>query len=88
VAGIWDETESSLVARLSTADSVQSANVAITHDRNAFYLDAAPPGPAIPDVFQSRLRPGTSTSSPAPDQPDQPARPASPQPGDTAPADA
>jgi DNA-binding GntR family transcriptional regulator len=63
VADIWDETESSLVAMLSTADSVQSANVAITRDRNAFYLDAAPPGPAIPDVFQSRLRPGTSTQS-------------------------
>jgi DNA-binding GntR family transcriptional regulator len=59
-ADIWDETESSLVARLSTADSVQSANVAITHDKNAFYLDAAPPGPAIPDVFQSSLRPGTT----------------------------
>jgi DNA-binding GntR family transcriptional regulator len=63
-ACIWDETESSLVAMLSTADSVQSANVAITRDKNAFYLDAAPPGPAIPDVFQSRLRPGTSTPPP------------------------
>jgi DNA-binding GntR family transcriptional regulator len=66
-ADIWGETESSLIARLSTADSVQSANVAITRDSNAFYLDAAPPGPAIPDVFQSRLRPGTSTQPPSPD---------------------
>jgi DNA-binding GntR family transcriptional regulator len=80
VAGIWHETESSLVARLSTADSVQSANVALTRDKNAFYLDAAPPGPAIPDVFQSRLRPGTS--SPSPNQPA-----AAPRPGETTPSD-
>jgi DNA-binding GntR family transcriptional regulator len=67
VSSLWQETESSLVATLSTAESVQSANVAITGDKNAFYLDAVPPGPAIPDVFQSSLRPGTR-SSPPPDR--------------------
>jgi DNA-binding GntR family transcriptional regulator len=65
VVDMWQECESTLVARLSTAESVQSANVAITGDKNAFYLDAVTPGPAIPDVFQSGLRPGTRSQPPA-----------------------
>lgn len=69
MAGIWQDTESSLVAMLSTAESVQSANVALTRDKNAFYLDAVPPGPAIPDVFQSRLRPEAASVPPSGDRP-------------------
>lgn len=67
MAGIWRDAESRLVATLSTAESVQSTNVALTRDKNAFYLDAVPPGPAIPDVFQSRLRPDTTPASPSAD---------------------
>ncbi len=64
IAGIWRETETKLVSTLSTAESVQSANVALTRDKNTFYLDAAPPGPTLPDVFQSSLRPGTTPPGP------------------------
>jgi DNA-binding GntR family transcriptional regulator len=57
---IWTHAESNLVGTLSTADSIALSNVAITREKNAFYLDAAPPGPAVPDAFRSGLRPGTA----------------------------
>jgi DNA-binding GntR family transcriptional regulator len=59
-ADIWAAAESNLVGTLSTADSIALSNVAITREKNAFYLDAAPPGPAVPDAFRSGLRPDTT----------------------------
>jgi DNA-binding GntR family transcriptional regulator len=63
---IWRETEAGLVGLLSETDSVQSANVWSGHDKNAFYLDAVPPGPAIPDVFEPRLPTETRAARPRP----------------------
>lgn len=54
-ADCWRETEAGLVSVLTATESVQSTNVWGAHDRNAFYLDAVPPGPAIPDVFEPKL---------------------------------
>jgi DNA-binding GntR family transcriptional regulator len=51
----WRETETGLVSVLTATDSMQSTNVWGMRDRNSFYLDAVPPGPAIPDVFEPKL---------------------------------
>jgi DNA-binding GntR family transcriptional regulator len=51
----WQQIEAGLVTVLTETEPVQSANVWNGHDRNAFYLDAAPPGPAMPEVFEPRL---------------------------------
>jgi DNA-binding GntR family transcriptional regulator len=51
----WRETETGLVSVLTATDSMQSTNVWGERDRNSFYLDAVPPGPAIPDVFEPKL---------------------------------
>lgn len=56
----WRQVESGLVNVLTATESVQSTNVWGAHDRNAFYLDAVPPGPAIPDVFEPELRTETT----------------------------
>lgn len=52
---LWQETETELVGLLSETEPVQSANVWSGPDKNAFYLDAIPPGPAAPEVFEPRL---------------------------------
>lgn len=52
----WRATEAGLVSVLTATESVQSTNVWGGHDKNAFYLDAVPPGPTIPDVFEPKLR--------------------------------
>lgn len=52
---LWRETETGLVGLLSETESVQSANLWNGPDKNAFYLDVNPPGPAIPDVFEPGL---------------------------------
>jgi DNA-binding GntR family transcriptional regulator len=54
-ADCWRETETGLVSVLTATDSMQSTNVWSVRDRNSFYLDAVPPGPAITDVFEPKL---------------------------------
>ncbi|PZF84701.1 hypothetical protein C1I92_07490 [Jiangella anatolica] len=51
----WRETEAGLLGLLSATESVQSTNVWGAADKNAFYLDAAPAGPALTDVFEPGL---------------------------------
>ncbi len=59
----WRQVESGLVNVLTATESVQSTNVWGAHDRNAFYLDAVPPGPAIPEVFEPKLRTATDETA-------------------------
>jgi DNA-binding GntR family transcriptional regulator len=88
---IWRETEAGLVGLLSETDSVQSANVWSGRDKNAFYLDAVPPGPSIPDVFEPRLPTGAGAGAgarrrrPARSEPAEPPEPPDPrEPADSA----
>lgn len=59
----WRQVEAGLMNVLTATQSVQSMNVWSEHDKNAFYLDAVPPGPAIPEVFEPTLRTKNETVS-------------------------
>ncbi len=54
---LWRETEESLVTLLSATEPVLSMNVWSARNSNAFYLDAAPRGPGISDVFEPSTSP-------------------------------
>lgn len=63
---LWRETETGLVGLLSETESVRSANLWNGSDKNSFYLDAIPPGPAIPEVFEPGLTKRTPSAENAP----------------------